>query len=55
MKRNNDNCHLILSLSEKRHSYSNRRVSSKVFERKLLGIHIEYSLKFDTHIETICK
>ena len=27
--------------------------SSRV--KKLLGIHIDYKLKFDTHVETICK
>ena len=23
--------------------------------KKLLGIHIDYKLKFDTHVDTICK
>ena len=23
--------------------------------KKLLGVHIDYKLKFDSHVETICK
>ena len=23
--------------------------------KKLLGIHVDYKIKFDTHVETICK
>ena len=31
------------------------RLSINTQIQKLLGVHIDYKLKFDTHIETLCK
>ena len=37
-------------------SYSNKKLNKKISKvKKLLGKHIGYNLKFDTHVETICK
>ena len=56
MKANDDKCHLILSSSEEDAAIQieeSRIKCSKV--KKLLGIHIDYKLKFDTRVDTICK
>ena len=56
MKMNSDNCHLILSSN-----YENRKIElngefiNNTQVQKLLGVHIGYKLKFDVHIETLCK
>ena len=56
MKANDDKCHLILSSSEEDAAIQieeSRIKCSKV--KKLLGIHIDYKLKFDTYVDNICK
>ena len=52
---NDDKCHLVLSSSEEDAAIQieeSRIKCSKV--KELLGIHIDYKLKFDTH-DSICK
>ena len=34
---------------------NNGEVINKSQVQKLLGVHISYELKFDTHIETLCE
>ena len=56
MKANDDKYHLILSSSEEDAAIQreeSRIKCSKV--KELLGIHIDYKLKLDTHVDTICK
>ena len=56
MKTNDDKFHLILSPFEEVDAIQikeSRIKCSKV--KKLLGIHIDCKLKFDTHVDTICK
>ena len=56
MKANDEKCHLILSSSEEDAAIQieeSRIKCSKV--KKLLGIHIDYKLKFDARVDTICK
>ena len=53
---NDDKCPLILSFPEEDAAIqieASRIKCSKV--RKLLGIHIDYKLQFDTLVDTICK
>ena len=53
---NDDKCHLILSSLEEDAAMQikeSRIKCSKV--KKLLGIHIDYKLKFDTHVDTILR
>ena len=53
---NDDKCHLILSYPEEDAAIQieeSRIKCSKV--KKLLGVHIDYQLKFDTRIDTISK
>ena len=52
----NDRFHLILSSPDEDtaiQTEESRMKCSKV--KKLLGIHIDYKLKFNTHVDTICK
>ena len=56
MKANDDKCHLLLNSSEEDPAI--QREESKIKcsrKKKLLGIHIDYKLKFDTHVDAICK
>ena len=53
---NDGKCHLILGSPEEDATIQieeSRIKRSKV--KKLLGIYIDYKLKFDTHVDTICK
>ena len=53
---NDDKCHLLLSspVDSAAIQIENSIIKcSKV--KKLLGVHIDYKLKFDSHVETICK
>ena len=52
MEMNADNCHHILVLMMK---VRNGEVINKSQIQKLLGVHIDYELKFNTHIETLCE
>ena len=53
---NSDICHLILSSNDKNKKIElNGEVINNTQVQKLLGIHIDYKLKFDTQIETLCK
>ena len=56
MKANDDKCHLILSSPEDDIAFQIENSTTKCSKvKKLLGVHIDYKLKFDTHVETICK
>ena len=55
MKANDDKCHLLLSSPDDStliQIENSTRKCSKV--KKLLGVHVDYKLKFDIHVETIC-
>ena len=56
MKMNSDKCHLIFSCNEehKKKELNGEVINNTQFQ-KLLGVHIDYKLKFGTHIETFCK
>ena len=56
MKANVSKCHLLLNSPDGSAVIQLESLtikSSKV--KKLLGVHIDYKLKFDTNVETICK
>ena len=56
MEMNSDKCHLIFnSNDENKKRKNNDEVINKSQVQKLLGVHIDYELQFDTHIETICE
>ena len=56
MKMNSDKCHLILSSNDENKKIElNGEVINNKQVHKLLGVDIDYKLKFDTHIETLCK
>ena len=56
MKTNSDKCHLILSSNdENKKTALDGEVINNTQVQKHLGAHIDYKLKFDTHIETHCK
>ena len=56
MKANDDKCHLILSSPEDDIAFQIENSTIKCSKvKKLLGVHIDYKLKFDTHVETICE
>ena len=56
MKMNSDKCHLILSSSDENKKIElNRGAINNTQVQKLLGVHIDYQLKFDADIETLCK
>ena len=53
---NSDKCHLILSsIDENKKIALNGEVINNTQVQKLLGVHIDYKLKFDVHIGTLCK
>ena len=45
----------LSSNDESKKIENNGEVINKSQIQKLLGVHIDYELKFDTHIETICE
>ena len=54
MKMNSEKCHLLLSSSDENQKIELKgEVISNTQVQKLLGVHIDYKLKFDTHIETL--
>ena len=56
LKTNSDKCHFICSSTDENEKKElNGEVISNTQVQKLLGVHINYKLKFDTHIETPCK
>ena len=56
MKMNSDKCHLILSSNDENKKIElNGEAINNTQVQKLLGVHIDYKLKFDTHIESLCK
>ena len=56
MKINSDRCHLILSSNDENKKLEfNGEVINSTQIQKLLGLHIDYKLKSDTHIETLHK
>ena len=51
---NSEKCHLLLSSSDENQKIELKgEVISNTQVQKLLGVHIAYKLKFDTHIETL--
>ena len=51
-----EKCHLIpCSARENKKIELNREVINNTQVQKLLGVHIDYKLKFDPHIEVLCK
>ena len=56
MKINSDKWYVILSSNDKnKKTELNGEVINNTQVQKLLGVHIDYKLKFDTHIETFYK
>ena len=52
----NFKCHLILSSNdENKKTELNSEVINNTQIQKLLGVCTDYKLKFDSHIETLCK
>ena len=45
----------LSSNDESKKIENNGEVINKSQVQKLLGVHIDYELKFDTHIETLCE
>ena len=53
---NSDKCHLILSSNDENKKIElHGEVISNIQVQKVLRVHIDYKLKFDTHIETLRK
>ena len=53
---NSDKCDLILSSNDENKKIElNGEIINNTQAQKLLGVQIDYKLKFDTHIETLCK
>ena len=53
---NDDKCHLILSCPEKNAAIQIEESIIKCSKvKKLIEIHIDYKLKFDTHVDSIFK
>ena len=53
---NDDKCHLILSSPEEYVAIQIEELGIKCLKvKKLLGIHIHYKIKFDTHVDTAYK
>ena len=51
-----EKCHLIAcSAHENKKIELNREVINNTQVQKLLGVHFDYKLKFDAHIEVLCK
>ena len=56
MKMNFDKCHLILSSNDENKKIElNGEVINNTQVQKPSGVHIDYKLKFDTHIDTLSK
>ena len=56
MKINSNSCHLILSSHDKFMKIElDGEVINNTQVQKLLGVHVDNKLKFDTHIKTLCK
>ena len=56
MKANDDKCHLLLSSPDDRALIQIENSTIKCSKvKKLLEVYIDYKLKFDIHVETICK
>ena len=53
---NDYKCHLILSSPEEDEAIQMEESRTKCSKaKKLLAIHWLYKLKFDTHVDTVCK
>ena len=56
MKANDDKCHLLLSSPDDSSLIQIENSTIKCSKvKKLLEVYIDYKLKFDIHVETICK
>ena len=56
MKINYDKCQFTLSSNDKNKKIElNREAINNTEVQNLFGVHIDYKLKFDTHIKTLCK
>ena len=52
----NSECHLIFSANDENKKIELKgEVINNTQVQKLLGVHIDYKLKFDVHTETLCK
>ena len=53
---NSGKCHLIRSFNDENKKIKlNGEAVNNTQVQNLLGVHIDYKLKFDTHIESLCK
>ena len=56
IKANDDKCHLLLSSPNDSAVIQIENSTIKCSKvKKLLGVHTDYKLKFDSHVETICR
>ena len=56
IKMNSGKCHLIRSFNDENKKIKlNGEAVNNTQVQNLLGVHIDYKLKFDTHIESLCK
>ena len=56
MKAYDDKCYLLLSFPDESAVIQIENSTIKFSKVKsLLGVHNDYKLKFDSHVETICK
>ena len=56
MKANDNKCHLLLSSPDDSVVIQIENSTKKCSKfKKLLGVHIDYKLRFDIHTETICR
>ena len=56
MKANDNKCHLLLSSRDDSVVIQIENSTKKCSKfKKLLGVHIDYKLRFDIHTETICR
>ena len=52
----NSECHLIFSSNDENKKIElNGEVINNTQTQKLLGVYIDYKLKFDVHTETLCE
>ena len=55
MKMNSDKCHLILSSNDENKKIElNGEAINNTQVQKLLGVHIDDKLKFDSYTESLC-
>ena len=57
MKINSDKCHQIFSFNDenKKIELNGEVINNTQIQKQRLGVHNDYKLKFNRHIETLCK